>query len=154
MTLCSLTMHKSNPTTHLSTFLNHLTIEPSSFTQTIKSPWQHAMELEMNALKKNHTWDLVPPRLRGNIVSNCWTYKIKWKPDGCINRWKARMVAKGYTQEFNFDNTDIFSHVVKPMTIHIVLSLVILWCWKLYQFNVSNAFLNGGLTENVYMVQP
>ena len=64
------------------------------------------------------------------------------------------MVARGYTQECRLDYWETFSPVVKPMTIHTVLSVAVSNGWQLRQLDVSNVFLNGDLEENVYMVQP
>ena len=75
-------------------------------------------------------------------------------PDGSIERLKARLVTKGYTQVPSLDYTDTSSPVIKATTIHVVLSLVVTNKWPIRQLDVKNAFLNGTLTENVYMEQP
>lgn len=129
--------------------------EPLSFIQAIKFPeWKTAMESEMLALNRNQTWDLVPPPNHGNVVGNRWIFKIKRKADGSIDRYKARLVARGFTQEYGLDYNETFSPVVKPITIRVVLSVAVSRGWKLNQLDVSNAFLNGELQETVYMVQP
>jgi hypothetical protein len=83
-----------------------------------------------------------------------WVFRVKRKADGSVERFKARLVAKGYNQRHDVDYKQTFSPVVKPATIRTVLSLTVMYSWDLRQLDVDNAFLNGELTETVFMVQP
>lgn len=60
--------------------------------------WQQAMEVELKALIKNNTWDIVPFPFHKKPISYIWVYKIKYKANGSVERYKARLVAKGFTQ--------------------------------------------------------
>jgi hypothetical protein len=111
------------------------------------------MDEEFNALIKTGTWTLVPKTNSMNIVGTKWVFRIKRKADGSIERYKARLVAKGFHQQEGIDYFETYSPVVKPITIHTVLSLAVSAGWCIKQVDVSNAFLHGQLQEPVYMSQ-
>jgi hypothetical protein len=81
-------------------------------------------------------------------------YKIKRHVDGRIARYKAQLVARGFTQQEGIDYLKMFSLVIKPTTIHHVLTIVVSYGWNIYQLDDHNAFLNDILQEKVYMTQP
>ncbi|CAM8976219.1 unnamed protein product [Rhodiola kirilowii] len=112
------------------------------------------MQLEFDALMTNRTWELVPRPRSANVVGCKWTFRIKKKPDGSVERYKARLVAKGFNQEEGVDYFDTFSPVIKPTTIRVILSIAVTRNWKLRQVDIDNAFLNGDLSETIYMDQP
>lgn len=89
-----------------------------------------------------------------NIIGCKWDYRTKRKTDGSIERYKARLVAKGFNQVASEDFFHTFSLVVKPTTIRFLFSLAVSNWWTLRQLDVHNAFLNGHLSETVYMKQP
>ncbi|RVW86789.1 Retrovirus-related Pol polyprotein from transposon RE1 [Vitis vinifera] len=113
-----------------------------------------AMDLEIVALHRNQTWDLVEQPSEVNLIGYKWVYKLKHKPDGSIERYKARLVAKGYNQTHGLDYFETFSPVVKAATIRIILTVALSFQWEIWQVDVHNAFLNGELEEQVYMSQP
>lgn len=118
------------------------------------SQWKEAVQNEINALVKNNTWTLtnLPP---GKKTVGCkWVFSVKHKADGSIERFKARFVAKGFTQSYGIDYQETFAPVAKVNTIHVLLSLVANKDWALHQLDIKNAFLNGDLEEEVYMNIP
>ncbi|UYV79712.1 hypothetical protein LAZ67_18000381 [Cordylochernes scorpioides] len=132
--------------------------EPSSYVDAMASSdserWKLAMDEEIDALNKNKTWTL--ERLAdGHKPIGCkWVYKIKTESDGTIQRFKARLVANGYSQIKNVDYFDTFSPVVRYDSLRILLSHAASERMFLKQFDVKTAFLNGELEELVYLEQP
>ena len=112
------------------------------------------MNDEFDVLVRNGTWELVPSTSMQNLVQCKWVFHIKWLSDGSIDRYKAKLVAKGFHQRPGVDYHDTFSHVVKPTTIRLVLSLAVSKGWQLRQLDVNNAFLLGHLFKDVYMARP
>jgi len=129
--------------------------EPSTLKQALTDPnWTQAMDLEIAALHRNQTWDLVQQPSDANVIGCKWVYKLKHKSDGSIERYKARLVAKRYNQTHGLDYFETFSPVVKAATIRIILTIALSFKWELRQLDVHNAFLNGDLQKQVYMLQP
>ena len=86
------------------------------------------MDDEFAALQRQGTWVLVPPSPTQNLVGCKWVFRLKHKIDGSINRYKAKLVAKGFHQQYGVDFEEIFSHVIKPPTVKII-SLAVLFNW-------------------------
>jgi hypothetical protein len=111
------------------------------------------MIVELCTLQANNTWTLVL-RLPGvNIVTDKWVFHHKLHADDSLDRFKARWVLSGFTQQDGIDFGETFSPMVKPATIRLVLSLVLSHHWPIHQLYVKNAFLHGTLTEIVYAEQ-
>ena len=94
----------------------------------------------------------MPP---GQSVVGCrWVYKIKTKADGSVERYKTRLVAKGFTQEYGIDYEETFTLVARLTSVRCLITVAAVRCWPLYQMDMKNAFLNGDLHEEVYMQPP
>ena len=130
--------------------------EPRTANQALKDErWRKAMSSEINAQLENHTWDIVPPPPPSTTIVGCrWIFTTKYNSDGSLNRYKARLVAKGYNQRPGLDYAETFSPVIKSTTIRTVLGVAVDYSWPIRQLDVNNAFLQGTLTEEVYMQQP
>jgi histone deacetylase 1/2 len=128
---------------------------PKTYRGALSDPnWREAMIEEFSALQANQTWNLVPPPPGVNIVSGKWVFCHKLHPDGTLDRYKARRVLRGFTRRPGIDFGETFSPVVKPATIHTVLSLAVSQDWPIRQLDVKNAFLHRTLSETVYYAQP
>lgn len=129
--------------------------EPKSYNAAKETPeWEEAMQEEISALKKNCTWELVPKPENVDLVTCKWIYKLKKGADGKINRYKARLVARGFSQQYGRDYDETFSPVARMVTIRTVISLAASKGWKLWQLDVKNAFLYGELDRDIFMEQP
>lgn len=139
---------------HFISSLSSISI-PSSVQEALRHPgWRAAMDEEMLALRGNGTWDLVPLPPGHKRVGCRWVFTVKHNPDGSVERLKARLVAKGFTQQYGIDYEETFSPVAKLNTVRVLLSLAVNRQWALHQLDIKNAFLNGDLSETVYMQQP
>ena len=112
------------------------------------------MTEELTALHKNQTWILVPRTLDMHVIISKWVLKTKLKPDGSLDRLKARVVAKGFHQIDGIDFIETFSPVVKPSTIRMVIIVALVQRWSIRQLDVKNAFLYGFLFKDIFMEQP
>ncbi|GJQ96618.1 retrovirus-related pol polyprotein from transposon RE1 [Tanacetum coccineum] len=116
--------------------------------------WIDAMNKELQALEANHTWTLtlLPPDKKA--IGCKWVYKIKFHSDGTIERYKARLVAQGFTQQEGIDYTETFAPVAKIVTVRTLLVVDVHHNWHIAQLDINNAFLHGDLHEEVYMSLP
>ena len=112
------------------------------------------MDQELEALTRNNTWVLVDKPPNKNLVGCMWVYKVKHKQDGTVERYKARLVVKGYTQIKGIGFMDTFSPIAKMTTLRVVLALASSKKWFLHQLDVANAFLHANLEEEIYMALP
>ncbi|WKA09648.1 hypothetical protein VitviT2T_027273 [Vitis vinifera] len=96
--------------------------EPQTYREVSTDPlWQIAMKEELDALTKNHTWDLVTLPPRQSVVGCKWIYKIKTRSDGSVERYKASLVAKGFTQEYEIDYEKTFAPVAHISSVRALL---------------------------------
>jgi hypothetical protein len=116
--------------------------------------WKEATDSEYESLMKNDTWELVPPPKGKNIVGSRWVFKVKHTADGSVERFKARLVAQGYSQSQGVDYQEIFSPVVRYTSIRSLLAVANICDWEISQMDVKTAFLQGELDEVIVMKQP
>lgn len=132
--------------------------EPITLKEAMVSPnakeWQEAADLEYESLLENETWDLVDLPRERKAVGSRWVFKVKHHSDGRVERYKCRLVAKGYSQLYGADYDETFSPVVRFSSIRTLLSFAIQNNLHVHQMDVVTAFLNGHLEEEIYMEQP
>jgi hypothetical protein len=112
-----------------------------------------AMEDEMRSMSTNRVWDLEEISKGAKTVGCKWVYKTKCDSKENIERFKARLVAKCFTQREDIDYAEIFSPVSWKDSLRIIMALVAHYDLELHQIDVKTTFLNGNLLENVYMAQ-
>lgn len=116
--------------------------------------WQAAMRAELDSIKQHGTFTLVnKPAADVNIVSCKWVFAVKAK-DGWVTRFKARLVARGFSQQHGVDFDETYSPVLRYKTLRILLSLINSRDMNLELMDVQTAYLNAPLKEKVYMSQP
>ena len=108
----------------------------------------------MESLHRNNVWDLVQLPSDRKVVGSKWVFKRKINANGDVECYKARLVAQGCTQRFGVDYEETFSPVVRFESIRMLMALGVQHNLQLHQMDVSTAFLNGALAEEVYMKQP
>jgi len=129
--------------------------EPTSYRDAIQhQEWQHAMAEEIAALERTGTWDLVPIPAHVHPITCKWVYKVKTRSDGSLECYKARLVARGFQQEHGRDYDETFAPVAHMTTVRTLLAVASVREWSISQLDVKNAFLNGELSEEVYMQPP
>ena len=133
----------------------HSSSIPSSYDEAkVLNHWQHVMDVEMDALINNKTWELVTLPRDKRPVGCKWVYTIKHNADQSLERYKVWLVAKGYTQSYGIDYGETFAPVAKLNTLRFLTALATSMDRVLLQFDVKNAFLHGDLCEEVYMQLP
>lgn len=132
----------------------HSVYEPQSYTEAKGIPeWEQAMATEHQSLLKNNTWVLSDLLLGKKPIRCKWVYKVKYNIDGTLDKYKAHLVAKGFTQHKGIDYEETFALTAKMSTIRLVLAMATQCGWKVHQMDVKSAFLHGELQEEVYMTQ-
>ena len=109
---------------------------------------------EFESLTKNKTWELVALSRGRKAISNKWVFKVKETAEGLIERYKARLVEKGFLQKYGVDFEETLAPVVKFTSIRMILSFAAQYNLVLHQMDVKKAFFNGLLNEEIYMKQP
>ena len=111
------------------------------------------MDAEIETIERNHTWELLELSEGEKTVEVKWIYRIKLNEKGEVDRFKAHLVTKGYTQKYGIDYYEVFTLVARHYTIRMVISLTAMNEWIVFQLDVKSAFLYGELVEQVFVNQ-
>lgn len=147
---------------HLDDFVlysaNNIDYEPRNYREAVtsvnKSHWEQAMKEELSSIEENRTWTLLdlPPGRKS--IGSKWVYKIKHDDQGRVAKYKARLVAQGFTQIYGLDYDEVFAPVARSTTLRLLLSVAGINNFYAKQYDIKTAFLNGNLEEEIFMRQP
>ena len=116
--------------------------------------WDAAIQEELSAHDQSRTWALVPRPHGVHVIGSKWLLKKKFLPDGSVERYKARLVARGFTQQHGIDYNDTYSPVLGMASFRTLVALAAAYNLPLHHVDIKTAFLHGHLDEEVYMYQP
>ena len=132
--------------------------EPATLKEALASEnhreWKEATDAEYQSLIENDTWDLTELPAGRKAIGCKWVFKVKYAEEGQVERFKGRLVAKGFLQKHGIDYDETFSPVVRFSSIRTLLAFAISRGMHIHQMDVVTAFLNGELDEEIYMQQP
>ena len=130
---------------------------PQTYKETMNSTdglmWKEVIHSEIDSILQNHTWERMDLPPGCNPLCSKWVFKRKRKLHESIEKYKTRLVMKGYKQTEGLDYFNTYSPVTRINFIRMVLAIVVLRNLKVHQMNVKTTFLNGELDEEIYMEQ-
>ena len=136
----------------------HDDIEPETFNEAVtgkhSEQWKKAIKAEIEAHEENGTWEMVKTPQAGTLLTAKWVFTIKRDTEGNIQRFKARLVARGFQQRQGIDFEETFAPVARIETLRTLLAICAAKEWIFEQFDITTAFLNGKLKEEVYLTPP
>ena len=126
--------------------------EPSTYEEVVEQHvWKDAMVEEYQSLMKNDVWEVVPRLEAKSVVTSKWIYKINHAVDSSVEKYKARFMARRFSQKEGVDYDETFSPMANHTSIRDIISLASVLRWRLHQLNVKTMFLNGITEEEVYI---
>ncbi|KAG8499389.1 hypothetical protein CXB51_005989 [Gossypium anomalum] len=130
-------------------------VEPTCFEEAeMHGGWKQAMADEIAMIEKNQTWELVEKPANRKIIGVKWVYKAKQNADESLNKLKARLVVKGFSQKYGLDYFETYAPIARLDTIRLIVGFAAQMNWNIHQLDVKLAFLNGILEEEIYVEQP
>jgi len=129
--------------------------DPISYEKAVKSyKWRKSMDVEIQSIQKNKTWSLTKLPAGAKKIGVKWIYKTKFNEFVEVDKFKARLVANGYAQQYGVDYTEVFAPVAKMNIVRMIIALATQRNWPIYQLDVKSAFLHVELSEDVFVEQP
>ena len=131
---------------------------PETYKEAIESEesqkWTQSMKEEYESLQNMGTWSLEPLPAGCKALDNKWVFAVKTNEDGSVERYKARLVVKGFLQRAGVDYDETYATVASLKSLRLVLTLAATEDMEIHQIDVKTAFLNGDLPQVIYMKQP
>nr|GEZ09403.1 putative RNA-directed DNA polymerase [Tanacetum cinerariifolium] len=116
--------------------------------------WRRATDLEIKAIEQNQTWKLVDLPANTKCIGVKWVFKTKLNERGEVEKYKAKLVARGYGQEYGVDYVEVYAPIARMDTIRMMIAIAAQKGWNIYHMDVKSAFLHGKLEEDVYVQHP
>jgi Reverse transcriptase (RNA-dependent DNA polymerase) len=113
--------------------------------------WEAACEDEMRSFESMGVYEIAPCPKDRKVVGSKWVFRIKQGPDGSIQKYKACIVAQGFTQVEGLDYDQTFAPVAKFNSFRAVLAIATECNWDIHQMDIKAAYLNGRLEEEIFM---
>ena len=130
-------------------------VEPKKVEEAVEiHDWVLAMQEELEQFERNKVWELVKRPTHAHVIGTKWVFRNKMDAEGVVCRNKARLVAKGYSQTEGIDFDESYAPVARLEAIRLFLAFASQKNFKVFQMDVKSAFLNGALSEEVYVEQP
>ena len=135
-------------------------LEPVTIDDAKRRPdwpkWEEAINAELKSLDDAHTWNVVKCPQNTNIISCKWVFKIKKNSAGEIDKYKAQLVARGFTQQYGVDYDETYAPVACLASLRLIMAITACWDWDIDIFDFHSAFLNGKLDEDevIFMELP
>lgn len=144
---------------HFSFSADHESVfEPRSYREAMTCPdkdkWMVAMIEELKSIEDNDTWEPADLPAGRKSIGSKWVFKVKLDEFGEISKYKARLVAQGFTQKFGIDFDEVFAPVARSSTLRVLLSVAGKRDYFVKHYDIKSAFLNGELQEEIYLRQP
>ena len=153
--------YETSSATHVYMVFNESNLgnkDPKTLKEAMRSPdwpeWEKPVKTELATLEQMGTWELADAPKDRKPIMNKWVFMKKYNKDGDLQKYKARIVARGFSQIPGMDYNQTFAPVVRLETIRAILALAIENDWEIQQMDVKGAYLNGDLKEEIYMNQP
>jgi hypothetical protein len=113
--------------------------DPLTFEEVFKEDvWAQVMDEEIKCIERNQTWKLVDLLDDKDVISVKWMYKTKQDAEGKVQKYKARLVVRGFTQQSRIDYNETLSPVVRMDTVRTVLAIATQYKWLVYQMDVKS----------------
>ncbi|RKF57446.1 hypothetical protein GcM3_188026, partial [Golovinomyces cichoracearum] len=132
---------------------------PRTYKQAVNDPtygkmWREAIEEEIKSLTANKTWEEVFKPYNANLISKKWGFTVKSKPDGSLDRFKVRLVAKGFTQRLGTDYEDTFAPTVQMESLRSFLAICVVEDLEIAHFEIKNAFTEASSEASLFLRAP
>lgn len=132
---------------------------PKTYKEAVNDPkyakqWKEAIQQEIGQLLVNNTWKEGTPPEGANLISTKWVFTLKFNVDGTLERFKARLVARGFSQAYGIDYTETFAPTVRMATLRAFLAIVACENLECEHYDIKNAFTESRLKEELWMQIP